>query len=115
MEYLDLNPEFWSISKAATSKLKLTTDGYDLVGNDTLLKLTGYQIPALLTADTAISDIEPAWIINKVTGELLLNHAKSARLDIEDREKKGSARLEKAEKDKASIRTRLPANTRWID
>ena len=113
-DFTPLNPDHWRIIKDTTPYLKLTSDGLSVAGDNRQLRLTGYQLPSMLSADATESEIDPSWIINKVTGELMLNHAKSARLSIPNRELVAKARLDKAEKDKTSIRFRPMANTRWI-
>ncbi len=80
-----LNNEFWWISKNGTDYLHITQEGLSLIGHPTQIRLTGYQIPSLLSADSTASEVDPAWIIAKVTGRLLIAHAKSSRLDIKDK------------------------------
>ncbi len=112
--YKELNPEQWFIVKGSTNYLKLTESGLRVAGSITPLRLTGYQLPALLSADATASEIDPQWIINKVAGEMMLNHAKSSQLDIGNRTGIADRRLAKAEADKTSIRTAILNNTRWI-
>uniref|UniRef100_A0A6M3IHX4 Uncharacterized protein n=1 Tax=viral metagenome TaxID=1070528 RepID=A0A6M3IHX4_9ZZZZ len=114
-DYRILNPDYWRVIKDTTPYLKLTSDGLGIVGDNTQLRLTGYQLPALLDADATESEIDPGYLINKVTGELMLNHSKSSRLDIQNREKIAQVRLEKAEKDKTGIRFKPAQNVRWVD
>lgn len=112
--YKVLPPDLWDIVKASTPLLRLDSVAVELIGEPHQLRLTGYQLPALFTDDTTTSEIDPSWLINKVIGELMLNHAKSPQLDIDDREGKGTRRLQKAEYDKTKIRTQVSMNTRWI-
>lgn len=112
--YKPLNPEYWSIVKGSTNYLQLSQDGKNTTGNDTLLRLTGYQIPAVMTADTATCDIDPAWVIPYTTGVLLTSHAKSARLDIKDRIALGDRYLARADRIKPSIKTKPAMGTRWF-
>lgn len=112
--YKELNPEQWNIVKGSTNYLKLTESGLSVTGSITPLRLTGYQLPVLLNADATTSEIDPQWIINKVAGEMMRNHAKSSQLDIGDRMGIADRRLAKAEADKASIRTAILSNTRWV-
>ena len=112
--YLPLNPEFWNIAKGATPYLKLDSDGLSVTGNPTQLRLTGYKIPVLLNADATASEIDPAWIIARVTGRLLVSHAKSSRLDIVDRAGLSKYWLGEAESRLSHIRTRLLSPLRWV-
>ncbi len=111
--YKTLNPQQWNIVKGSTAYLKLTPDGLGVIGNPTQLRLTGYQLPVLLNADATTSEIDPQWLVNKVVGEALLNHAKSSQLGIGDRIAQADRRLAKAEKDKVGITTAILPNTRW--
>lgn len=113
-DYRPLNPEHWRIIKGSTPLLKLTSEGLGLVGDARQLRISGYQLPTMLTADATESQIDPSWLINKVTGELMLNHSKSPRLDIVDRDKIAKSRLEKADKEKMGIRFNPATNTRWV-
>ena len=83
--FKELPIEYWDIAQGSTPYLMLTSSGLSLVGADNQLRLTGYQIPDLMTADTDISEIDPAYLIAKTTGRLLVSHAKSSYLDINDR------------------------------
>jgi len=113
-EYRVLNPEMWSIVKDSTNYLKLTPEALGLIGDTRQLRLTGYQIPALLTAEATASEVDPSWLIAKVTGRLLIGHAKSSRLDILDREKLSKYWFDEAEKRMPHIRTMIANNTRWV-
>ena len=113
-QYRELNPGLWDIAKGSTDYLRLTNSGLSVVGNPTQLRLTGLQLPSLLSADGTASEIDPEWIIAYVTGQLLSNHSKSSRLDIDDRLKKSDRWLGRAEVRMSSIRTGTPADTRWI-
>ena len=112
--YKELNPEQWFIVKGSTNYLRLTKGGLTATGSITPLRLSGYQLPVLLNADATASEIDPQWIINKVAGEMMLNHAKSSQLDIADRKGISDRRLAKAERDKTGIRTAILSNTRWV-
>jgi hypothetical protein len=105
--YKLLSKEYWSIYKASTPYLKLTSDGLAIAGENAQLKLTGYQIPALMDSDDDTSDIDPAYVIKKSTGDLLINHAKSSSLDIEDRARIGSLRLQEANMLLSNVTTNL--------
>jgi len=109
--YKELPKEYWNIVKGSTNYLQLTSDGLTLIGTDKQLRLTGYQNLTLLTDDDDESEIDPGWLINKVTGELLLNHAKSSYLDIDDRYKVGTTKLSMANAQLSSITTGLAQGT----
>jgi hypothetical protein len=83
--YKELSGEYWNIAKGTTPYLQLTTQGLNVIGENTQLRLTGLQIISRMDADATVSDIDPAWLIARVTGRLLISHAKSPYLDIEDR------------------------------
>lgn len=85
--YKELNPSYWSIVQGTTPYLKLTQNGKAQVGNTTLLRLSGYQIPDIFSDDTTDCDIDPGYVIAFATGTLALSHAKSSRLQINDRQK----------------------------
>ncbi len=112
--YKPLVDEYWDIAKGSTPYLQITSSGLSVIGTDTQLRLTGYQIPVLLNADATTSEVDPGWLVNKVTGELLLNHAKSSYLDIHDRARLGTIRLAKAEQQLSSITTNLMSGTRSV-
>lgn len=112
--YCKLPWDMWSIVSNGTPYLKLSREGYSLVGSNTLLRLTGLAIPALLTADTSTTEVDPYWIILRVCADLLLNHSKAARLSLEDREAKGKLYLSQATMMKPRLRTQIPSNVRWV-
>jgi len=112
--YKTLHPDYLSIVKGSTTYLKLTPDGLGITGNPTQLRLSGYQIPALLTDDTTDSKVDPAYLIAQVTGHLLIGHAKSRNLDIHDRQGLAKYWLGRAEVLKRQLRTSMKPNTRWV-
>ena len=113
-EWLTINPDMWRIAKNSTNYLHLDRSALSLTRNPTQLRLTGYQIPSLMTADSDSCEIDPAFIIAKVTGRLLISHAKSSRLDISDRQGLSKYWLDEAEKRLPSIRTTPSLNIKWI-
>lgn len=112
--YKALNPQQWELVKGSTPYLKLTPSGLSVVGNPTQLRLTGYQSPSLLTSDSSTSEIDPAWLIARVTGRLLISHAKSSQLDLQDRQELSKYWLGEAENRMTSIRTGMISDTRWL-
>ena len=109
-----LNNEFWWIAKGSTNYLHITKSALSLMGASTQLRLTGFANPSLLTSDSSTSEIDPAYLISKVTGQLLLSHAKSSRLDIEDRSAKSKYWLEEAAKLLPGISTPIMSGTRSL-
>jgi len=105
--YLNLNPEHWYIAKGSTPYLKLTSSGLNVTGTPTQLRLTGFQLPSLLTADTTESEIDPAYLTARVVGRLLISHAKSSRLDIQDRANLSKYWLGEAERRLSQIHLHL--------
>jgi len=112
--YEILNSEHWFITKGSSPTLGFTSKGLSVVGSDTEVRLTGYAAPDIFSDDSTDSEVDPSWLINKVAGELMLNHAKSSQLQIPDRATIARYRLEKAEKDKALIRFTPGINTRYV-
>lgn len=110
--YKPLNSELWSIVKGTTPKLRLTDDALELVGVNTQIRLSGLCAPDIFTDDTTDSEVDPAWIIAKVTSKLLIAHAKSPRLDIRDRAGLSKEWRDQAEKLKPN--TNIAINTRWV-
>ncbi len=111
-KYLTLNPEQWSIVRGTTNYLELIHNGKAVCGDNTLLRLSGYSLPPLLTDDTTDTVIDPAYIIAEATARLLLNHAKSSSLDVDNRQAKADRWKMTAEKLKNKSRTNYAPNTR---
>lgn len=97
-EYIELPDEYWHIAKGTTPYLQISTTGLLVTGTDVQLRLTGHQLVSRLDADATSADIDPAFIIDKATERLLIAHAKSSSLDIQD--KAGLATYWRAEADK---------------
>ncbi len=112
--YEKLNPEHWFIVKGTTPKFALTDGGLSLVGAMTEMRLTGYSAPDIFSDETTDSEIDPAWVIARTTGRLLIGHAKSSRLDIDDRANLAKYWLGEAERRLPYIRTKFQPNTRWV-
>ncbi len=113
-QYREVPPEYWSIAKGSTNYLKFDKNGKGLIGEARFLRLSGYELPTMLTTDSTVTEIDSDYIIAQVVGTLLVGHAKSSRLDIEDRIGKSEYWLEKAEKLKTKINTQYRGSTRWI-
>lgn len=108
--YKELNPQQWSIVRNGTNYLKMERT----LADGTLIRLSGYQLPALLEDDTTDSDIDPYFIIAQCTGQLALNHAKSSGLELQDRVNFGKYWLSIAESRRREIRTSIAPDTRAI-
>lgn len=113
-EYKEIPIEYWDIARGATSKLAITVDGLRAIGSDKQLMLRGFQIPSRMTADTDTSEINPAFLIARVTGRLLISHAKSSFLDIHDRARLSTYWLSEAARMESGLTTILPGTTRVI-
>ncbi len=109
-----LNPLDWELVKGSLNYLKLTPHGRATCSNNAQLRVTGYQIPTLLSADATVSTIDPAWIIARATGRLLIGHAKSPQLDIQDRANLSKYWLGEAESRLINLRTQVISDTRWV-
>ncbi len=112
--YKELNPEYWAIVKGDTPKLRLTSSGLSVAGENNQIRLTGYSAADIFSDDTTDSEVDPSWIIARVTGRLLIGHAKSARLDIKDKTNLAKYWLGEAESRMNWIRTKVAMNTRWV-
>ena len=111
----ELNPEQWFIVKGSTPYLGLTPSGLSVTGNPTLLRLTGYQNPSMLSADSSTSEVNPDWVIAYCTGMLLMSHPKSSQLKIPNRLQMAQWWLAEASKKEPSTRTQIASNTKWVD
>ena len=112
--YEPLPIEYWSISQGSTPYLLLTSKGLGLVGENTQMKVNGFQIASRLSADSSTSEIDPSYIIARVTGRLLISHAKSSLLDIHDRKSLSAYWLGEADKIARKITTTLPGTVREV-
>lgn len=112
--YEELPVQHWDIVKNGTDYLKLTRSGLSLASNPTQIRLTGYQLPSLLSDDTTDSEIDPEFIIAYATYMLLTAHAKSSRLDVTDRAAKAKEWKETMDRTRRNTRTNYAGNTRWM-
>lgn len=110
----ELNPAHWSLVRGATNYLKLDTDGLSVVGSPTQVRLSGYALPAIMTADTDTCEVDPEFVVEWCLAYLLLYHAKSRTLDINGREDLGKTHLALAEKKKSQISLNFRPDTRFI-
>ncbi len=112
--YKELNPRYWSLVRASTPLLQITSTGLSIIGNPRLLRISGYELPDMLSDDTTDVEIDPDFIINYAKGILMTGHAKSSSLDIENREKKGNDFLALALQRLNFISTSIFPDTRML-
>lgn len=112
--FRELNPDFWSITKASTPLLKLTPHALSLIGNYHEVRISGYAAPDIFSDDTTDSEVDPSYIINYATAFLLYYHYKSNRLEIEGRKEKAEGLMKRVDKQKIRITTPVQADTRWL-
>lgn len=112
--YVELNPEQWSIVRASTPLLQLSSSGLGVTGSPKLLRISGYDLPDMLSDDTTDSEIDPDYIINMAKGLLMTGHAKSRTLDVEDREGKGQKFIALAMQRLNSSSSGVAANVRYL-
>jgi len=113
--YETLSPNMWEIIKAEdigatqTAKIKLTEVGYSAIDNNSRIRLQGYQMAAVLSADASIPDIDPEYIIKYAAGHLLLSRAENAR-----ERQRASDLIALAEGAKHQASTSYAMNTRFV-
>lgn len=112
--YRTLNPEHWYITQGSTNYLKLDETAHNMITNGHRLRLSGYQIPALLTSDTAVCTVDPDFVIYHATASLLMSGAGSRETDPDDRFKRAEYFRSLAERRLIQARTPLAMNTRWV-
>ena len=113
-DYRELPTEYWQITKGSTPYLQISPTGLSVMGSNTQLKLTGYQLCSRLDADATAADIDPAYIISKATGQLLISHAKSQYLDVQDKAGLATYWLGEAGKKLRGMATTFPGGTRSV-
>ena len=112
--YKELNPQLWDIVKGSTNYLQFTSQGKDVVGSPTQIRLSGLQLPTIMTADTDTCEVDPEFVVEYSLAYILLYHAKSRGLDIHDRKNLGELHLALAEKKKGLISINIPMDSRFI-
>lgn len=112
--YHEINPEFWYIVQASTNLLKLTEAGYALCAENERLRLHGYAIPTLLSADSTASELDPDYVIASAMARLLMSGAGGGQVDPEERFRQAQYWKAEAQRLKLQNRTRLQMNTRFI-
>lgn len=112
-QYAPLHHDHWDINLGSTKKVRFTRNGLAVMGNPTQMRWNGYQLPALLSADTTASEIDPSWIIAYVVGTLLTSHVGVRALNP-DADKRGKTWLDRADKLKPSIMTHPREMVHWL-
>lgn len=83
--FYTLPKSYWRIVRGTTNYIQITEGALEEIGTNKQLRLTGYKNLTLPDSDDDEVEIEPGWLVERVTAELLLNHSKSSALDIDDR------------------------------
>ncbi len=113
-EYLELNPMHWGLSVDGTNYLHFSKAGLSVTGTPTQIRLSGLQLPSLMTTDTSTCEIDPEFVVEWSLAYLLLYHAKSRQLDVKGREELGKIHLALSEKKKTQISLNFPNGSRFI-
>ena len=113
-EYLPLNGMHWELSVDSTNYLKLTQSGLTVVQTPTQIRLSGLQLPTIMTADSDTSEIDPEFVFHFVMADILLNNTKSRQLDVENRKEAGEKHLALALDIKKRISVNFPDGSRFI-
>lgn len=111
--YRQLPLEYWRIAQGSTPYLMISRDSLSLVGTEKQLRLSGFRIPARLTADATNSEINPDYLVARATGQLLMTHPKSYD-SIPNRVEQASYWLAEARRTELEITNVLPGETRAI-
>lgn len=102
--FTEIHPDFWIVSERdSTPTLQLRLD----VGDNKLLRITGYESPELMDEDTDTCEVDPEYISSRVIGLALLGNSRAQKNDA-------SYWLQLAEQKKSRISTNFRPNTRWI-
>lgn len=113
-DFVELHRDYWSVVRDSTNKLRLTPTGLSLVGTGTLLEENGLKLPSLLTTDTSTSEIDPLWVIEQASADLLRSNALATALDIEARRQKADDHQKMADAMKPSLTTKFTVAPRWV-
>lgn len=109
-----LRSEYWDIVKGSTSYLKLTSKGLAVIGWNKMLRLQGYQKFTAMSADTSTSQVDPDFLINRVTGEMMVAYGLRSDSDPKASLQKAQHYLAIAEKLKHRISTSVRAGTKFL-
>ena len=112
--YYKLPREYWRIVRGTTNYIQITQTALSEIGVNKQIRLTGYKNLTLPTADSSTIEIEPGWLIERVTADLLLNHSKSSSLDIDDKKAIYDRKNQWCERNLPNITTRVISGTEVI-
>lgn len=104
-----LDARYWDIVKGSTNYLKLVGPGHSVVGNDNLIRITGYQMPTVPSDDATDLDISPDYVIDQVSSELCFKHGNDSRS-----KERAAYYAGKAEAVRRRMTTSLMPDTRFI-
>jgi len=113
-EFVELNPQYWSIVPSSTRKLRLENTGLSVTGAPTEVRLSGLQLPTVMTADTETCEVDPEFVVAYSIAYLLLMHANAKAFDVNDRKSLGELHMAVAEKKKSQITNNIPDGTRVV-
>lgn len=113
-EYRELNPKYFELVKGSTNYLKLTTAGKSVAGDNNNLRISGYALPSLMTADTDVCELDPEYVVSWSLAHLLLYHAPARNLDVHNREKLGEKHLLIAERKKMAMSINFDMDVRML-
>ena len=108
-----LNPDYWDIVRGSTNYFQLTPDGLKVCGTNKLLRMTGYKKLTAMTADSSTCEVDPDFIVARVTSQALGSHVKSVEIDMDDLKDMADRWHVRAEHKKLNMRTRFMQGTRW--
>jgi len=113
-EFVTLNSQHWDVVRGSASTIKLTELGLAMVGVGKEIRISGYQIPTIMTADTDTCTVDPAFVVYWAIGHMMLNHAKSRQLKINERAELGKVNFGKAEQLLREMSTNWKPGTRFV-
>ncbi len=105
--YTPLAPNHWDIVRGTTNYMHLKASGLSVTGTNRILRLRGYAAITAMSADSSVSDVDPAFIANYVMGQLLLSYAAPPGMDNAEKLRRGKIYAELAESMKSKISTSL--------
>lgn len=105
-----LRPNLWRI-ESDNDNLHFS---YNSIPDGALLKISGYQAPSEITADSTSCEIDPDYVIAYATGLLLASKAGGREVDPDDRLNRSKFWLSLGEDTMRNSRTIIAMNTRWV-
>lgn len=113
--YKALNGQHFDLVVDTTNYLQFTRQGKAVVSSPTQIRLSGLQLPTIMTADSDTCEIDPEYVFQFVMADILLNNSKARQLDIDDRRGKGERHLALALEKKKQISVNIPPDSRFIE